>query len=159
MAFKIDFPHFKLQYMDKNIFLSKNKLNRLKDEYEELKNDIRQREVEKTEYGHMHESIITDVELGAKRNRYRKLQFVLKYAKVLPSKVNSKNLTIGSRFKLKIDQNRPKTYKLVHPLEADPQNDLLSIKSPLGKHLKGKEEGMKFKFNNKEYKIIEILNN
>lgn len=75
--------------------------------------------------------VSTEQELSEKRA-------TLKSAKLLPRKINSMKISIGSVVELIDKQGRRLKFTLVESIEANPLDGRISIKSPLGIGLIGK---------------------
>ncbi len=78
------------------------------------------------------------------------------------SKIPKDRSGLGSSVFLKdLDTGEPKKYQLVFPEEVNPDEGKISLASPLGKALFGKEEGddveLKFGGTNKEYEVVKII--
>lgn len=58
----------------------------------------------------------------------------------LVESTDSDKVTLGNRVKVKIGKNT-QTVTVVDPIEADPNNNKLSIKSPIGDSILGKKAG------------------
>ncbi|HEY7535540.1 MAG TPA: transcription elongation factor GreA [Thermodesulfobacteriota bacterium] len=76
--------------------------------------------------------------------RIKELESKIARAEVIdPSKLSNKDRVIfGVRVTLEIiETDDPVTYQLVGPDESEPENGFISVTSPLGRALLGKEEG------------------
>lgn len=79
-----------------------------------------------------------------------------------PSLHQHHKVSFGSSVKiLDLDTDEQKTYTLCGVLEAEPENNLISVHSPLAKAMFGKEEGDEFRVilpkGSKEYEIEKIF--
>lgn len=127
------------------IYLSKKGMKELKKQIARLERDRQKamtelREIDKTE-GHDErlarvEKIavieVIESELADKRQ-------VLENAKLLPRKRDALKVAIGSVVELIDMSGRIVRYTLVDTFEADPSDGRISIKSPLGQNLLGKQ--------------------
>lgn len=87
-------------------------------------------------------------------NRIIEIQETLKNAVVIKAKASDK-VVIGSTVEITMDQ-KPFTYAVVGPVEANPLEGKISHESPLGKQLLGRKIGEEFGFNGKKVKIKQI---
>ena len=77
-------------------------------------------------------------ELGGIDKKIRYLNKIIQYAQISkPS--NNNHIQLGHTVHLKTPKNNTLIYKIVSPLTANPKNNSISLKSPLGKLLKGKQ--------------------
>lgn len=95
-----------------------------------------------------------DVELGEKKQ-------TLANAKLLPRKRDALKVAIGSVVELLDTNGRIIRYTLVESVEANPSDGRISIKSPLGQSLLGKQiqdvvEWSAGKFGTKQLKLVNI---
>ena len=94
--------------------------------------------------------------------RIRELQAKVALADVIdPSKINQSKVAFGAKVKvLDINTNEESVFTLVGPDEADVRNRKISISSPVGRALLGKEVGdttvIKAPAKTMEYEILEI---
>jgi transcription elongation factor GreA len=94
--------------------------------------------------------------------RIRELQSKLALAEVIdPSRINQSRVAFGAKVKvLDTEANEEHVFTLVGPDEADVKNGKISINSPVGKSLLGKEIGdavvIKAPAKTMEYEILEI---
>jgi transcription elongation factor GreA len=94
--------------------------------------------------------------------RIRELQAKLALAEVIdPAKINQSRIAFGAKVKvLDIEANEEHVFFLVGPDEADVKNGKISINSPVGKSLLGKEVGesvvIRAPAKTMEYEILEI---
>ena len=86
--------------------------------------------------------------------RILELESMLANATVLEKKESSK-VQVGSSVVLESNKQKM-TFTLVSPQEADFDKGLISLESPIGKALFGKEQGEVIKVNAKEYLILEV---
>lgn len=94
--------------------------------------------------------------------RIRELQSRLALAEVIdPSRINQSRVAFGAKVKvLDTEANEEHVFTLVGPDEADVKNGKISINSPVGKSLLGKEVGdavvIRAPAKTMEYEILEI---
>ena len=94
--------------------------------------------------------------------RIRDLQTKLALAEVIdPARINQSRIAFGAKVKvLDIEANEEHVFFLVGPDEADVKNGKISINSPVGKSLLGKEVGesvvIRAPAKTMEYEILEI---
>ena len=94
--------------------------------------------------------------------RIRELQAKLALAEVIdPARINQSRIAFGAKVKvLDIEANEEHVFFLVGPDEADVKNGKISINSPVGKSLLGKEVGesvvIRAPAKTMEYEILEI---
>ena len=94
--------------------------------------------------------------------RIRDLQTKLALAEVIdPARINQSRIAFGAKVKvLDIESNEERVFFLVGPDEADVKNGKISINSPVGKSLLGKEVGesvvIRAPAKTMEYEILEI---
>ncbi len=137
---------------DKAILITKEGLQKLKEELEYLKN-IRRKEVverikEAITYGDLSENAEYEDaknEQAFTEGRIIELEEKVKYAKIIDEKHKSANrVRIGSTVTLRrlSKKNREaESYVIVGSTEADALNGRISNESPVGKSLLSKEEG------------------
>ena len=95
--------------------------------------------------------------------RIQKLQEMLATSQIIPTDSLPKDRVVfGSSVRVQeLDSRKVGIYQLVGPYESAPEKGLLSITSPIGKALVGKEEGdvieLKTPGGVKELEILEIL--
>ncbi len=127
------------------IFLSKRGMKELKKQIENLESDRKDtlanlREIDKTEshderlarVEKLASLEIIDKELALKKES-------LQIAKPLPRKRDALKVALGSIVELLDTNGRIIKYTLVDSLEANPSDGRISIKSPLGQNLVGKQ--------------------
>jgi transcription elongation factor GreA len=95
--------------------------------------------------------------------RIQKLQDMLATAKIVPTdNLPHDRVVFGARVKVQeLDSDKIGVYRLVGPYESAPEKGLLSVTSPIGRALIGKEEGdvveLKTPSGVKELEVLEIL--
>lgn len=139
------------------ILLSKNKINELKKEKDKLEKAVQKFNEDENDnlWYSFRDAAAHDVQIKSRKKRLDNIKQILKNAKPISDQVNTDRVTIGCTVKLKLKSKVIK-YKIVHPIEANPTEGLVSIKSALGGKLKEKKSGEEFEFNNNKYKIIQI---
>ncbi len=142
----------------KEILLSKGKIKELKKELKGIKKQVlKHYEAEhETILASMREAASFDVTIKVKQSRLNTLKNILKNVKVLPSKIDSDKVILGSWIELRDENDKIIKYRIVHPLEADPKRSLLSVESPLGTLLLNKEVNSIVNLNEREYRIVSI---
>lgn len=139
------------------ILLSENKIKELKKRLKVAEKSLKEQNKEQVSSGGVlsswHESASFNATQGALKSEIKNLRNILRLAKILPDKVECKEIRIGNKVEIKREDDVIFSYKLVHPLESDPHRKLISIESPLGKKIKGKSKGEVFRFKGKQFKI------
>jgi transcription elongation factor GreA len=147
------------------IYLSKEGLEKIKQELLELKTVRRKAVVERIKEAKDFGDLSENSEYEDAKNeqafiegRIQELENILKKAKIIP-KAQGDKVSIGSKVKVKID-GVEETYILVGRDEADPSSGKISFDSPLGRALlnksKGDEVEVKTPSGNIKYKIVSI---
>lgn len=143
------------------ILLSKQKIYELKKQLVEYELALTKQTQEQVEKGGASDSWHETAAFGATRaaleSKVNELRRIIDSAKILPDKIGSNEINLGSRVEIKNEKEKVVKYRLVHPLEADPEKGLISIESPLGKLLIGKKQGEIVKFNERELKVKSIV--
>jgi len=148
---------------EKNIYLTKNGLQKVKKEYDELKKtkffkvngeeiDFLSSKDKTLEYVSCWEDIYFLEE------KIMKLEKVLKIAKLIkkPSKNQQKIIGLGAEVSLKTENNLISKFTIVGTLEANPDNRIISHHSPLGTALIGRTIGDKIIFRDNTYIVLEV---
>ncbi len=151
------------------IFASSEGLKKLADELEQLKTVKRPEVSEKIKiargFGDLSENAEYDEakkEQAEVEERILVLEDILKYARVIGSdEIEDGVISLGSKVELlDVDYDETFEYSLVSTIEADPDHDLISIESPVGKSLIGKKENDTVKVNIPngfvQYKILRV---
>lgn len=127
------------------IYLSKKGMKELKRQIERLERDLSHaqadlRDLDKTEG---HEERLERVEklalIEVLNDELADKKFALEHAKLLPRKRDALKVALGSIVELIDTQGKRVRYRLVDSLEADPSKGRISVKSPLGKNLIGRQ--------------------
>ncbi|MBN1374427.1 transcription elongation factor GreA [Candidatus Dojkabacteria bacterium] len=132
--------------MDKVVQLTAEGVQQLKNELAERKGpkmlDIRKRMAEARSAGDLSENSAWSMSQEEYENnvaRINEIEQILENAKILKN-VNSKTAEIGSTVTV-VKGRKDIEYTIVSPQEADPKENKLSVESPLGKAILGKEAG------------------
>ena len=137
---------------NKEIILTNEGMQKLKDELEQLKTVRRPEVSEKIKiargFGDLSENAEYDEakkEQAEGEERIMTLEQMLKYARVLDeSEIEKGVVGLGSKVKLWDEEFEEEIeYSIVSTTEADPANNKLSQESPVGKALLGKKKGDK----------------
>ncbi len=97
------------------------------------------------------------------QGRIRKLEEMLATSKIVPTdNLPEDRVVFGSTVKVEeLDTGKVGVYRLVGPYESAPEEGKISVTSPIGRALVGKEEGDVVEFmtpkGKKEVEILEIL--
>ncbi len=142
---------------------------RLKEELEYLKTVERRKVIEAIEEARAHGDLSENAEYEAAKEkqghiegRIRELSDRLARAEVIePPKEPPRRVQFGVRVRLlNLDTDEEVTYKLVGPYESDVEKGLISVTSPLGRALIGKEVGDEVEVSTpsgvKSFEILEI---
>ncbi len=129
------------------IFLTKEGLEKLQKEYENLTN-VRRREVtvriaKAREYGDLSENSEYDTareEQSFIEGRIMELEEIFRNSKVLDQKENNDAVQIGSRVKVDVNGEEDE-FIIVSSVEANPMQGKISNESPVGKALLGGKVG------------------
>lgn len=134
----------------KKIYLTKEGLEELKSEFEELKNVKRPEVVTRVSDARNQGDLSENAEYSAARDelsfidgRIDELEEILKHVVLIKPEDTSTHgggVGLGSEVSLKID-GKEEVYKVVGEWEADPTEKKISHESPLGKALLGKKVG------------------
>jgi transcription elongation factor GreA len=129
------------------IFLTKQGLEKLKKEYEDL-TKVRRKEVTKRiararEFGDISENSEYDSareEQSFIEGRIIELEEILRNAKVITQTENPNVIQVGSRVRVQVN-NEEDEFVIVSSVEADPMQGKISDQSPVGKALLGAKVG------------------
>lgn len=88
-------------------------------------------------------------------NRILEIQDILKNATLIKARKTTK-VNVGSTVEITMS-DKPFTYTIVGPVEANPLEGKISNESPIGKELLGRKVGDEFKFNGKTVVIKNML--
>lgn len=129
-----------------DIFLTKDGLNELETELNDLKNNKRKEVAaalkEAKEFGDLSEN--TDWDDAKARQlfiegRISEIENIIKHAEIVESKA-SDSVSVGSTVDVELE-NGQHTFKIVGSSEANPDKGKISHESPIGKALLGKKVG------------------
>lgn len=129
--------------------LTQSGLEALKSELTELKDVKRKENLEALKEAREQGDLSENADYDAARNeqarieaRILEIESIIKNVKIIKNNDDSSTVNIGKEVVLKfIEKDREMTYHLVGTIEADPIKGKISIESPLGKSIKGKEVG------------------
>lgn len=135
--------------MAKNVQLTKEGLEKLKAELENLKTQGRTDIAEKIRVARGYGDLSENSEYDEAKNEQAKieariveLEKMLENAVIIEEDVDTDSVTVGVTVTVfDIDFEEEMTYKVVGPAEADPMNGLISDDSPVGKALLGARVG------------------
>lgn len=124
-------------------------VDKLKEELEVLKDVKRAENLQALKEAREQGDLSENADYDAARNeqarieaRIAEIEVILKNVKIIRSNDDASSINIGKRVELKfVDKNQVHTYDLVGTIEADPRQGKISIESPLGKSIKGREKG------------------
>jgi transcription elongation factor GreA len=152
--------------MKQKVVLTKEGLQKVKDEILDLKNNKRPAVIERIKSARALGDLSENSEYDDARNeqsfiegRIEELEEMVKNAKIVDKKTANGMINLGSIVICEIDGDREE-YEVVSSVEADPVNGKISIDSPFGKALQDKKKGEVVKVNAPggilSYKILDI---
>ena len=151
--------------MTKTFYLTKEGLEKIKKEYENLK-ALQRNEVLSEEAPSMLEGDALNPDysfykenLEELEKRIEDLECILKNYKIIrrPAKIEQDKVSLGAKVILKSGSLKEEEYRIVGTLEADPFAGKISNESPLGMSFIGKRVGESVSFNGGgSYKILKI---
>jgi transcription elongation factor GreA len=155
--------------MNGRIPMTKEGYEKLKEELDRLLKIERPKNIREIEEARAHGDLSENAEYHAAKERQsfieariRELQAKLSMAEVIdPSRINTSKVAFGARVKvIDIEADEEYVFHLVGSDEADVKNGKISVTSPVGRALIGKEVGdrvvIKAPSRTIEYEIIEI---
>lgn len=158
------------EYMVVRIPMSKTGNQRLREELQQLERVERSRVVKAIEVAREHGDLKENAEYHAAKDRQGhiegrilELKDKLSRAEVIDcSKVSTATIVFGTVVKLlDLDTDEEVIYQLLGPEEADVKKGSISVLSPLGKSMLGKEVGDEILAvtpgGNREFEVIDIL--
>jgi transcription elongation factor GreA len=88
--------------------------------------------------------------------RIAEIESILKYSKII--KTNQDDvINIGKKVKLLfLDTNKEREFQFISSIEVDPSNNKISIESPIGKALKGREKGDEVTYKSETNKVTKV---
>lgn len=133
--------------MDNQNFLTKEGLEKLRKEYEELKNNKLPKAIERVSLARMQgdltensEYAMAKEELSFIEDRITELENILKNAKTVSPNANKNQVNIGSKVTI-VKDGKKEVFFIVSDFESNPAERKISLKSPIGKALFGKKKG------------------
>ncbi|RJO60125.1 transcription elongation factor GreA [candidate division WS5 bacterium] len=155
--------------MDKDIYISKDGLNKLQEEVSELttvkKKEVAARIKAAKEFGDLSENSEYDDaknEQAFIEGRISEIEHILKNAKIIEEVAckTTDKVCVGHTVVVDLKGGEAK-FKIVGSYEADPEMGLISNESPIGQALLGKEKGAEISVQvpagDMKYKIKDIL--
>lgn len=146
--------------IDKKIYLTKEGLAELKQEFEELAKVKRPEVLERVSQARDMGDLSENAEYTAAREelsfidgRIGELEELLKGASLIHSSATKGTIKLGSKVTLHIN-GKKEEYAVVGEWEADPMEKKISHESPLGKALLGKKVGEKVEVEAPAGKIV-----
>jgi len=149
--------------------MTKEGYEKLKEELDRLLKIERPKNIREIEEARAHGDLSENAEYQAAKERQsfiegriRELQAKLSMAEVIdPSKINTSKVAFGAKVRvIDLEADEEYIFHLVGPDEADVKNGKISVTSPVGRALIGKEVGdrvvIKAPARTMEYEIIEI---
>jgi transcription elongation factor GreA len=135
--------------MQKDVILTPEGLEKLKQEIEVLSTDKRREVAERIKEAREFGDISENSEYDDAKNeqamleaRIATLEDKLRSASVInPSELSPDLVRVGSVVHIKDDRGKTATYTIVGSTEADPSSNKLSNESPVGKALVGRKKG------------------
>jgi transcription elongation factor GreA len=152
--------------MNESNYVTKQGLEKLKNELQELKT-IKRKEIAKKierakEFGDLSENAeysSAKEEQAFNEGRIIELEYILKNVTIIEETKSNGIVKVGSKIKIQ-DNGNSKEYKIVGSEEADPSQGLISNESPIGKAFLGKKKGEMVEISVPKgvikYKIMEI---
>ncbi len=155
--------------MQKRVLVTPDGLQKLKDELDKLLKVERPRNIQAIAEARAHGDLSENAEYHAAKERQsflegriQELQGKIAAAEVIdPSKINQSKIAFGAKVKvLDVEADEEYVFFLVGTEEADVKQGKISISSPVGRALLGKEVGdsatIKAPARTMEYEILEI---
>ena len=151
----------------KEVYLTENGLNELKEELDNLKNVRRPENIQALKDARALGDLSENAEYDAARNeqaviesRIQELEVMLENA-VIITEVDTNKVSIGTCVKLEfVGDDEVETYSIVGTKEADPFENKISNESPIAKAIMGKKVGdvatVNCDDNSYDVKILEI---
>lgn len=152
------------KHMTKIFYLTKEGLEKIKKEQEDLKALQRNEILESAPSLLEGDALNPDYSfykenLDELERRIEELEYILKNYKIIkrPARPEQDKVSLGAKVILKNGSSSHEEYKIVGTLEADPFKGLISNESPLGMSFIGKKVGESVSFNGSDkYKILKI---
>ncbi len=149
--------------------ITRKGLEKLKQELHDILTVERPKNIKAIEEARSHGDLSENAEYHAAKERQsflegkiNELEMAISRSEVIEiDKEQTEKIIFGTTVELRnIDNNRNVIYQLIGPYESDPENGKISVTSPLGKALIGKEEEDAIKVKTpggvQEFEILEI---
>lgn len=147
-------------------FITKEGLQKLKDEFDERRNKLRQEIAQAIKEAKEQGDLSENAEYAEAKNQQNEneskiaeLEMIIKNSQIVEKDESQKGAQIGSVVKVKLNKNEM-NFTIVGSNEADPANFKISNESPLGKAFMGHVAGDAVKVSTPkgviEYKIISV---
>ena len=149
--------------------ITKEGLEKLREQLRNILNVERPKNIKAIQEARSHGDLNENAEYHAAKERQafleakiNELEIAINRSEVIEiSKEPTERIIFGATVKLRnINNNQHVTYKLVGPYESDPDNGKISIASPIGKALIGKEEDDTVRIKTpggvQEFEILEV---
>ena len=156
--------------MVNKIPITRKGLERLREELHHILTVERPRNIKAIEEARSHGDLNENAEYHAAKERQsllsakiNELEMAINRSEVIEiDELRGERIVFGTKVQLESLANGQKvTYQLMGPYESDPESGKISVTSPLGKALIGKEEGDIVKINTpggtQEFEVLEIL--
>jgi transcription elongation factor GreA len=156
--------------MVNKIPITRKGLERLREELHHILTVERPRNIKAIEEARSHGDLNENAEYHAAKERQsllsakiNELEMAINRSEVIEiDELSGDRVVFGTKVALEsLANGRKVTYQLMGPYESDPDSGKISVTSPLGKALIGKEEGDIVKINTpggiQEFEILEIL--
>ena len=151
------------KHMTKTYYLTKEGLEKIKKEYEDLK-ILQRNEILESAPSLLEGDALNPDHSFYKENldelekRIEELDLIMKNYKIIrkPGKTEQDKVSLGAKVVLKNGSTTHEEYKIVGTLEADPFKGLISDESPLGMSFIGKKVGESVSLGSGNYKILKI---
>jgi transcription elongation factor GreA len=135
--------------MPEEILLTKEGLEKLKHELDDLKKNKRPQVIQRIktakEFGDLSENAEYDDaknEQSFIEGKIKELELLIKKAKVVTGKKNTAQITIGDKV-IVLCEKEKSTYEIVGSTESDPGSGKISSESPIAQALIGRKKGEK----------------
>ena len=149
-----------MDVINNQVQVTKQGLNSLKEELDELQNEKRPKLVERLAYARTQGDLSENSDYQNARDelefldgRISELDNVIKKAKVVKASKNPEEVSFGTKVELKAN-GKEHIYEIVGEWEADPVEKRISHTSPLGQALIGKRVGDKVEVEAPAGKVI-----
>lgn len=123
-------------------------LEELKSEVDKLKNTDRDKNLEALKEARAQGDLSENADYDAAREdqariegRIKEIENILKNYSLIKSNAKGKNIQIGRKVQLRLNDEKPVDYTIVGSLEANPFKNRISNESPIGKAIIGSKEG------------------